>query len=72
VKNVNKRYRPREAKREGLGLLETFTILKYEKRISTMSTKLEPSLKRFLLEHGGSRLIRELILEALANRQGME
>jgi len=65
VKNVNKRYRPREAKREGLGLPETIKLIVYEKKTSTISTKLEPSLKKYLLEHGGSRLIRELILQAL-------
>jgi hypothetical protein len=43
--------------------------LQYEKRTATVSTKLEPSLKRYILEHGGSSLIRELILEALAQRQ---
>jgi hypothetical protein len=57
------------ARERGLGLPETLRILEYEKKLSTVSTKLEPSLKRYLLEHGGSRLIRELILEALAQRQ---
>jgi hypothetical protein len=65
---MRQRYRPREAKREGLGLPDTLRILEYEKKISTVSTKLEPSLKRYILEHGGSSLIKELILEALANR----
>ena len=68
VKNVNKRCRPREAKRERLGLPETLAMLQYEKRTATVSTKLEPSLKKYLLEHGGSSLIRELILEALAQK----
>jgi len=63
--------RPREAKRQGLGLPETLGILQYEKRISTVSTKLEPSLKKYLQENGGSSLIRELILEALAQRQDL-
>jgi hypothetical protein len=71
-KNLNQRYRPREAKREGQGLPETLSMLQYEKRTATVSTKLEPSLKRYILEHGGSRLIRELILEALSHRQGIE
>lgn len=61
--------RPREAKRIGLGLPETLKILQYEKRTATVSTKLEPILKNYLIEHGGSSLIRELILEALGQRQ---
>jgi hypothetical protein len=64
-KNLNQRYRPRKAKRERLGLPETLKIIQYEKKISTVSTKLEPSLKRYLLEHGGSSRIRELILRGL-------
>jgi hypothetical protein len=66
---VTGKARPTEAKMEGHGLPETLKILQYEKRISTMSTKLEPSLKRYLQSNGGSSLIRELILEALAQRQ---
>lgn len=68
VKDVNKRYRPREAKREGLGLPE---ILEYEKKISTVSAKVEPSLKKWILKRGGSRLIRDLILDHLRD-QGQE
>jgi len=53
----------------GLGLPEILKILQYEKKIATVSTKLEPSLKKYLQSNGGSSLIRELILQALVQRQ---
>jgi hypothetical protein len=62
---MNQRCRPREAKREGLGLPETLKLLQYEKKISTVSTKLEPSLKRYILEHGGSSFIHTMIMQSL-------
>ena len=67
---VNQRYRPREAKREGQGLPETLN-LQYEKKTATVSTKLEPSLRKWILKRGGSCLIRELILD-YARAQGQE
>lgn len=57
--------RPNHSKNPRQGLPETLHLMKYEKRIATVSAKVEPSLSRYLKENGGSSLIRELILQAL-------
>lgn len=57
--------RPNNHRKGRSGLPETLHLMKYEKRISTVSAKVEPSLSRYLKENGGSSLIRELILQAL-------
>jgi len=61
--------RPNNHRKGRSGLPEHFSstlhLMKYEKRISTVSAKVEPSLSRYLKENGGSSLIRELILQAL-------
>jgi hypothetical protein len=57
--------RPNHTGKGRSGLPETLHLMKYEKRIATVSAKVEPSLSRYLKENGGSTLIRSLILQAL-------
>jgi hypothetical protein len=61
--------RPSDSKREGLGLPETLRFIQYEKCAATISAKVEPSLKRYILEHGGSSFIRTLVMQALSDVQ---
>ena len=57
--------RPNHTKNPRQGLPETLKLTQYEKRIKTIAAKVEPSLAKYLKEHGGSTFIRTLILQSL-------
>jgi len=61
--------RPNDSKNPRQGLPETLHMLQYEKRIATVSAKVEPGLARYLLKHGGSTFIHSLILQSLHELQ---
>lgn len=67
--NLSKSPRPNASKDARLGLPETLKAVRFEKYIATVSAKVEPSLKEYLRQHGGSAFIRTLIMQSLCQIQ---
>lgn len=64
-RNLSKSPRLNESKDAQLGLPETLKAIKFEKCVATVSAKVEPSLKEYLKQHGGSAFIHTLIMQSL-------